>query len=112
MTNQRSGQDSYFDGSIFSYVGWVILGAILMVFTLGLAYPWVVTNIYRWEINHTVIDGKRLYFSGTGMGLFGQWIKWWFLIIITFGIYGFWIHIKLIQWKTKHTSFIDDFYDF
>lgn len=80
---------SYFDGSLFSYLAWVILGALMTFFTLGLAYPWAVTNIYRWEINHTVIDGKRLYFSGTGLDLFGQWIKWWLLIIITLGIYSF-----------------------
>lgn len=109
MNNQA---DSYFDGSLLSYAAWLILGGLMTFFTFGLAYPWAVTNIYRWEINHTVIDGRRLYFSGSGWALFGQWIKWWFLIIITFGIYGFWIHIKLLEWKTRHTSFIDDFYDF
>lgn len=103
---------SYFDGSLITYIAWIIFGAFITFFSLGLAYPWAVTNIYRWEINHTVVDGRRLYFTGSGLGLFGQWIKWWFLIIITFGIYGFWIHIKLLQWKTKHTHFVDDFYDF
>lgn len=75
MNNKRMGQNSYFDGSIISYIGWVILGVFMMFFTLGLAYPWVITNIYRWEINHTVINGKRHYFSGTGMGLFAQWLN-------------------------------------
>lgn len=112
MNVRGTNQDSYFDGGIISYIGWIIFGSLITIFTFGLAYPWAVVNIYRWEVNHTVINGKRLIFSGTGLGLFGQWIKWWFLIIITFGIYGFWIHIKLLQWKTKHTSVIDHLYDF
>lgn len=105
-------QNSYFDGSLLSYVGRVIFGAIITIFTLGLGAPWAIINIYRWEINHTVIDGKRLEFLGTGWGLFGQWIKWWFLTIVTFGIYGFWVHIKLLDWKTRHTFLVDEFYDF
>lgn len=103
---------SYFDGGLFSYLAWFILGVLMTLFSFGLAYPWAVTNIYRWQVNHQVIDGKRLTFTGTGWGLFGQWLKWWFLIIITLGIYGFWIHIKLLQWKTKHTQFKDEWYDF
>lgn len=100
---------SYFDGRLISYIGWVIFGIILNVFTLGFAFPWAIVNLYRWEINHTVIDGRRLQFSGTGLGLIGQWIKWWFLTLITFGIYGFWVHIKLIDWKARHTSFTYDY---
>lgn len=103
---------SHFDGGLLGYIGWVIFGAIITVFTLRLATPWAIVNMYRWEIEHTVIDGKRLAFSGTGWGLFGQWIKWWFLSIITLGIYGFWVHIKLLDWKARHTSLVTEFYDF
>lgn len=108
----RSGRDSYFDGSLLGYVAWSILGVIISIFTLGLGVPWAVCNLYRWEIENTVIDGSRLQFSGTGIGLFGHWLKWWFLTIITLGIYGFWVHIKLLDWKARHTSLTDDFVDF
>lgn len=110
----RAGQSesSFFDGGLFGYIVRVLFGALITAFTLGLAYPWAAVMIYRWEIENTVIDGKRMEFSGTGLGLFGQWIKWWFLTIITFGIYGFWVHIKLLDWKARHTSLINDFYDF
>lgn len=103
---------SHFDGGLLGYIGWSIFGVILTSVTFGLAYPWTMVNLYRWEINHTVIEGKRLHFNGTGWGLFGQWLKWWFLSIITLGIYGFWVRIKLIKWKTQHTSIVDEFYDF
>lgn len=102
---------SYFDGGLLSYVGWRILGALLTIFTFGLAFPWAACFMYRWEVENTVISGRRLHFTGTGLGLFGNWIKWWFLILITLGIYSFWVHIKLIEWKTKHTYVIDEFVD-
>ncbi len=79
----------------------------MTVFTLGICYPWSITMIYGWRINHTVVDGIRMHFSGSAVGLFGNWIKWWVLTIITLGIYGFWVFIKLEDWKARHTHFIN-----
>ncbi|MBU9720133.1 MULTISPECIES: DUF898 family protein [Bacillaceae] len=105
-TNETSGQQrSFFDGGLFQFIGWSILGWIVTVFTLGICYPWAVTMVYKWEVEHTVINGKRLRFHGTALGLFGNWIKWWFLTIITLGIYGFWVFISVKKWKAKHTTF-------
>ena len=64
---------SYFDGSLLQLIGWEILGALITVFTLGICYPWAFTMVYNWEINHTVINGKRLQFDGTASQLFGNW---------------------------------------
>ncbi|MEG0250379.1 MAG: DUF898 family protein [Peptostreptococcus sp.] len=99
-------QESYFDGGLLQYVGWTILGTLITVFTLGICFPWACCMIYRWEIEHTVVNGQRLYFDGTATQLFGNWIKWFLLTIITLGIYGFWLFIKLKQWKVKHTHFM------
>ena len=82
---------SYFDGGLLQLIGWKILGALIIICTLGICTPWAVCLEYNWEIKHTVIEGKRLKFDGTAMQLFGNWIKWLLLIFITFGIYGFWI---------------------
>ncbi|GEN88530.1 DUF898 family protein [Oceanobacillus sp. FSL W8-0428] len=101
------GRTSFFDGGLLQFIGWVILGTLVTVFTLGICYPWSITMIYGWRINHTVIDGKRMHFSGSAVGLFGNWIKWWLLTIITLGIYGFWVFIKLEDWKVRHTNFIN-----
>lgn len=100
-------QRSYFDGSLLTYIGWAILGAIVTVLTLGIAYPWALVKMYKWKIDHTVIEGRRLVFNGSAISLFAHWLKWLFLIIITFGIYSFWVHIKLEQWKVSNTTFID-----
>ena len=102
----KKDQNSFFDGGLLSYIGLTILGWLITMLTFGICYPWAVCMKYKWEIEHTVIEGRRLKFSGTAMGLFGNWIKWWFFTLITFGIYGFWVFIKVKEWKTKHTSFI------
>ncbi len=103
--NQESSSDSYFDGGLLQLIGWNILGFIITLFTLGICYPWALCMVYRWEIKHTVINGKRLQFDGSAVGLFGLWIKWFLLAIITIGIYLLWVGISLKKWKVKHTHF-------
>jgi uncharacterized membrane protein YjgN (DUF898 family) len=100
-------EESYFDGGLFQLIGWTILGAIVTFFTLGICYPWALCMVYKWRIENTVIEGKRLKFTGKAIGLFGNWIKWWVFTIITFGIYGFWLGIALEKWKVKNTVFDD-----
>lgn len=97
--------ESYFDGKLIQFIGYQIIGLLITIFTLGICFPWAVCMIYNWEIEHTVINGKRLYFDGSSVQLFGLWIKWIFLCLITFGIYSFWIPISLKKWKCKHTYF-------
>lgn len=96
---------SYFDGGLLQYIGWSILGWLITTITLGIFAPWSIVMVYRWKIEHTVIEGRRLKFNGTAVGLFGNWIKWFLLTIITFGIYGFWLFIKLEKWKVQHTTY-------
>lgn len=103
----RRGKSSYFDGGLLQFIGWSILGWLVTVFTLGICYPWAITMIYGWKINHTVIEGRRMQFTGSAVGLFGNWIKWWLLTIITLGIYGFWLFIKLEDWKARNTTFVN-----
>jgi Bacterial protein of unknown function (DUF898). len=106
-TLENRTRNSYFDGGLFQYIGYRILGILVTICTFGICLPWSYTMIYRWKAKHTVIDGRRLQFDGTAIGLFGNWVKWWILTVITIGIYGFWVFIKLEQWKTKHTHFAD-----
>lgn len=103
----RNGNRSFFDGGLLELIGWTILGWLVTVTTVGICYPWALTMLYGWKINHTVIDGHRMHFSGSAVGLFGQWIKWLLLSLITLGIYSFWVRIKLEDWKARHTNLID-----
>lgn len=96
---------SYFDAGLLSYIGHSLLAAVITIFTLGIGAPWGIVLMYRWKIEHTIIEGRRLQFNGTAIGLFGHWIKWFLLTIVSLGIYSFWLHIKLEQWKAKYTTF-------
>jgi len=102
---QGFGSESYFDGGLLQLIGYGLLAAIIIAFTLGLGYPFAACMLYRWEAKHTVINGRRLRFDGTAMQLLGNWIIWFLLTLITLGIYGLWLNIKLKQWRTKHTHF-------
>lgn len=96
---------SYFDGTLTQVIGIYILAFLITALTLGICFPWGVMRIYRWEAEHTVINGRRLRFNGTATGLFGLWIKWILLLFVTLGLYSFWIRINLLKWKAKHTFF-------
>ncbi|MFA6361423.1 MAG: hypothetical protein WCX33_01290 [Candidatus Shapirobacteria bacterium] len=104
MENNNT-ETSYFDGGLLQLTGWILLGWLVTVCTLGICYPWALCMVYGWKINHTVIEGKRLHFNGKAINLFGNWIKWLLLCLITFGIYGFWVGIALEKWKTKNIYF-------
>lgn len=104
---QLRQNNSYFDGTLLGLIGNRLLAILIIIFTVGICFPWAEVIIMEWETKHTVVNGHRLGFNGTAMGLFGNWIKWWFFTIITFGIYGFWVGIKIRQWKASHTYFVD-----
>lgn len=106
VNNSGVSGSSYFDGGLFQWIGWVLLGILITVLTLGICYPFAACLIYSWEAKHTVINGRRLHFDGTGMQLLGSWVVWLLLTIVTFGIYGFWVGIALKKWRTKHTYFV------
>ena len=106
IVETKHGRNSFFDGGLFAYISWRILGFIITFCTLGICFPWAVCLVYGWEINHTVIEGHRMKFVGSAWGLFGNWIKWLLLSIITLGIYLFWVGIKLRDWKAKNTIFV------
>jgi len=100
-------QGSSFDGTMLQWLGWRIAGGFITIITLGIGFPWAFCMMYQWEVNHTVINGKRLKFKGTGESLIGHWILWWFLTIITFGIFGLWVPVKIARWKAERTSFYE-----
>lgn len=75
--------NSRFEGSLLGLIGVNILAWVISVLTFGIATPWAMCIKYKWQINNTVIEGRRLKFIGTGSSLFMNYIKWWILTIIT-----------------------------
>lgn len=99
---------SFFDGTAIQLVGRFLLAWLLSFITCGIATPWIICMFKRWEIEHTVINGRRLKFNGRGGKLFWRIVLWNFLSIITFGIFSLWYGVKLQKWVVKNTSFADD----
>lgn len=94
---------SFFDGNSFEYFGYGLLQSILLLITCGLAAPWTLTMIQKWEIRHEVISGDRLYYNGTGLGILGQYIIVYLLSLITFGIYSPWGLVRINRYICSHT---------
>lgn len=105
MTAQHEQKDSYFDGVGGElFVKYILLYLISMV-SCGLAAPVMLNSIVKWEVEHTVIEGKRLTFNGTAGQLFGLFLKWICLSLITCGFYVYFAVLDFYKWKTKHTSY-------
>lgn len=94
-----------FDGGAGTFFLVGLGSTLLSLITLGLAAPWAMAMYYRWQTEHTIINGRRLRFTGSGGQLFGQWIKWWLLTVVTLGIYTFWVWPRLIRWCTEKQDF-------
>lgn len=101
----NKNEKSYFDGGVLELIGIKFLMIIFTALTFGLCFPIAIVFFFKWEIKHTVIEGKRLIFDGKAGDLFVKWLIWSLLTIITLGIYGFWVPIKLNKWKVMHTHF-------
>ena len=69
--------DSYFDNTFKNSIVHHLKCLLLGIFTLGLAYPWIICMKYEATCKHTVICGKRLKFIGNPKELIGHWIFWW-----------------------------------
>ncbi len=94
---------SKFDGDGVELFGYIILASLVSTITCGIAAPWMICKIKRWQLSHTVINNKRLVFTGTGGSLFGHWLLWELLTVVTCGIYGLFVHIALRKWEMKNT---------
>ncbi len=109
---ETNGEGSYFDGGTLQLIGWRILASLLTSITCGIAFPWAMCMLKRWEVKHTVINGRRLKFTGNGAQLFGKYLLWAFLTVITCGIYSIWFGLGMKKWEVKHTVYEDNSSEF
>ena len=98
-----------FDGDGGEYLGIFLVNSVVLLFTCGFAFPWVVCRNLKWRKEHTIVDGHRLAFTGTPGDLFSHWLTWWVLSIVTCGIYTYWLNIRIREWEMSHTCFEDEY---
>ncbi len=103
--------DSKFTGNTWSLFGINLLTFIGSIFTLFIAFPWLVCLKKRYIASHTYINGKQQCFNGTGIQLIGKFLLWAFLTLITCGIFIFWASYNLHKWTVKHTYFVGEEYN-
>ena len=101
-----NGNESYFDGGSFTYFGYGLLGGLLLLLTCGIAYPWVMAMLQKWDTKHQVINNRRLAFSGSGLGFLGEYIIIFLLTVITCGIYAPWGTVRMNKYIVRNTDFI------
>ena len=101
-----NGNESYFDGNSFTYFGYSLLSGILLLVTCGLAYPWVMAMMQKWDTKHQVINNRRLSFDGSGMGFLGEFLIIAFFTLITCGLYSSWGVVRMNKYIIRHTNFV------
>ncbi len=85
--------------------GNLLWGCVLFsVATCGIGYPISVYWMVKYNVNHTVYDGRKLN-NGSSVGSFyGKIILYNLLTYITFGIFGLFVGLKMQKWITSNTS--------
>lgn len=98
---------SYFDGTTLQYIGYSLLSGLLILLTCGLAFPWVMVMIQKWDTKHQIINNRRLAFSGSGLGFLGEFLIIAILSLITCGIYSCWGIVRMNKYIIRNTDFVD-----
>ena len=97
--------NSFYDGTAGEYFGVCLVARLAIGFSCGIATPWMVTKLMKFDFEHTVVCGDRLGFDGTGSQYWGENAVVGLLTSITCGIYGAWGVVKINKWTYRH-SFI------
>ncbi|MFR0586584.1 DUF898 family protein [Lactobacillus porci] len=100
---EKGAADSGFDGNSFQYFGYNLMQLLVLMLTLGLAYPWTHNMMLRWLTRHQVINNDRLYYDGTALGMFFRAFVGSILSVITFGIFTPWANCWLWRYQYSHT---------
>ena len=92
-----------FDGNSVEYFGYGLIQGLLLLVTCGLAAPWTVTMITKWQMQHTVIAGNRMRYDGSASELLPQYLLVLMLSAVTCGIYSAWGTVRLNKYTYSHT---------
>jgi uncharacterized membrane protein YjgN (DUF898 family) len=98
--------NSYFNGTVLGYLGINLLFWFITTISFGLLLPVAQIIKLRWELNHSVINLKKVAFKGNSLSFIVRKIGWMLLSAITFGIYGIMIPIKTLRWQVARTGLV------
>ena len=97
----RAGQT----GSAFKYAflafGWMLV----VMLTLGLAYPVYSTRMQCYRTENTWFGDRPLKFHGKASELMGSWVLAWLLLLPTFGLIYAWYRAKEFRYFVSKTRY-------
>jgi len=94
-----------FRGSVMHFMKIYIPGLLLIILTLGIYYPFFLTNIRKFQITYTYFGNSNFAFDGRGNDIVGKFIVALILSILTLGIYWFWFEAWRHNYYWSHTYF-------
>ena len=78
----RFGQD----GNAWAYALCRFLWSLLVVATLGLAYPFMAANLWRYRYTHTLFGDRRFSFEGNWKTLAWPYYRAWLSVLVVIAI--------------------------
>ena len=75
---QLEGRSLRFDGSVWAYIGWLLL-IYVSIFTI-IGWAWVAAAFYRWIARHVQDAGGQVRFAGKG-----HQVLWRAIVYVLFG---------------------------
>lgn len=92
------------DGKASDYALMVLGYTLLLFFTLGMAAPWVRSNLYGELINHMRYGSACFAYDGRGSKMAGPFFLAVLLTLPTLGLIWFWYRGREIRYQTSHTA--------
>lgn len=86
----RGGQSGSAVVFALTALGW----GLVVVLTLGLAYPVYRTRLMKYQMENTWFGSERFAFAGRAGELFGRWFVAWLLFLPTFGLIYIWYRVR------------------
>jgi len=88
-------------------LGRVLLWGILTAITLGIYYPWAISNFQCYIIEHIKVDMAsqskvNVMYTGKAEDIFGRLLLWGILTVVTLGIYAPWAMTNLYRYIIEH----------
>ncbi|MFQ5839192.1 MAG: YjgN family protein [Candidatus Methylomirabilales bacterium] len=94
-----------FRGEFLEFVKLFLRGAFLTMISLGLYYPFFVTQQHAFMVSRTYFGNRKFDFDGRGRDLFRGFVLAYLLYLPTLGLYWFWFLAQKQRYFWEHTSF-------
>lgn len=94
---------SEFKGGVIAYFFFTLLTDVVIILSLGFAYPAMKGVYLRWQTKKTFVDGQQLAFTGSAKKFYGRFLVMYALSLLTLGIYYVVkMQVELLKWEISN----------